>query len=286
MRKSLCVPLLLVLVTSPLPQLRAGEKSVFAKDNLAAWCIVPYDAAKLGPHARAEMLQRLGIRHLAYDWRGQHVPTFEQEIVEMREHGIDFFAFWDFHAALVPLVKKYHIRPQFWVSGPSPAGKTQAEKVRAAARQLAGLVKQTGAMGCQFGLYNHGGWGGEPSNMVAIVKQLRQDGPAQHVGIVYNFHHAHGHIKDFAQCFAAMQPYLLCVNLNGMNDGERPKILNIGDGQHEQEMMETIQRAGYHGPIGIINHRENLAAEDALRMNLEGMKKVLQRMGDEAAKTY
>ena len=47
--------------------------SVFAKDNLLAWCIVPFDACKRGPKERAVMLQRLGIRALAYDWRDEHI---------------------------------------------------------------------------------------------------------------------------------------------------------------------------------------------------------------------
>jgi hypothetical protein len=72
-----------------------------------------------------------------------------------------------------------------------------------------------------------------------------------------------------------------------MNDGARPKILPVGSGQHEQAMMEAIQRSGYAGPIGILGHREDMDAEISLKQNLDGMKQVLQRMGDTAAlKTY
>ena len=31
-----------------------------------------------------------------------------------------------------------------------------------------------------------------------------------------------------------MQPYLLCLNLNGMNDNAQPKILPVGSGQHDR----------------------------------------------------
>jgi hypothetical protein len=52
-------------------------------------------------------------------------------------------------------------------------------------------------------------------------------------------------------------------------------------------MMEAIQRSGYAGPIGILGHRDDMDAEVSLRQNLDGMKKVLKEMGDEAAlKTY
>ena len=142
-------------------------------------------------------------------------------------------------------------------------------------------------LGCKFGLYNHEGWGGEPANMVAIVKRLRQEGNNEHVGIVYNFNHGHGHIHDFAQALAEMQPYLLCINLNGMNEGGRPKVLPIGAGQYEYAMMETIQRSGYTGPIGIISERGNTDAKQALKDDLDGMKKFLKRGGDAAAlRTY
>ncbi|MDP6504050.1 MAG: hypothetical protein QF886_10560, partial [Planctomycetota bacterium] len=61
-------------------------------ENLVAWCIVPFDAKKRGPKERAEMLKELGILRCAYDWRGQHVPTFEDEILQYKKQGIEFFA--------------------------------------------------------------------------------------------------------------------------------------------------------------------------------------------------
>ena len=208
------------------------------------------------------------------------MPTFEEEIVQVRKHSIEFFAFWEFHEKIVPLLGKHHVAPQFWITAPSPAGTDQTAKVAAAARQLQPMAERTRALGCRLGLYNHGGWGGEPANLVAVLKRLRQDGKNEHIGIVYNFHHGHGHIRDFAEVLADMQPYLLCLNLNGMNDRARPQILPIGSGRHEQAMMESVQRSGYAGPIGILCHR-NVDAEEALTENLDGMKKVLKRMGDQ-----
>ena len=51
-------------------------------ENLVAWCIVPFDAKNRSPAERAEMVKRLGLRRVAYDWRAKHVPTFEEEKVE------------------------------------------------------------------------------------------------------------------------------------------------------------------------------------------------------------
>ena len=67
------------------PRLAAlPPEGLFAKTNLVAWCIVPFDSRKRTPEARAEMLERLGLRRLAYDWRAVHIPTFDAEVAAMR----------------------------------------------------------------------------------------------------------------------------------------------------------------------------------------------------------
>ena len=53
----------------------ARAKKLFQRDNLVAWCIVPFDAKKRGPEERAAMMEKLGLKHFAYDWRGEHVPS-------------------------------------------------------------------------------------------------------------------------------------------------------------------------------------------------------------------
>ena len=67
----------------------AAEDQLFAPSNLVAWCIVPFDAKKRGPEERAQMLDRLGLKRLAYDWRDEHIPTFDQEVETMQRHGIE-----------------------------------------------------------------------------------------------------------------------------------------------------------------------------------------------------
>ena len=58
------------------------------------WCVVPFDAKERGPKERADMLKRLGFKTLAYDWRDVHIPTFDEEVAELRKHGIRMSAFW------------------------------------------------------------------------------------------------------------------------------------------------------------------------------------------------
>jgi sugar phosphate isomerase/epimerase len=261
----------------------AAAESVFARENLVAWCIVPFDAAKRGPEERGEMLVRLGIERVAYDWRQQHVPTFEEEILAYKKHGLEYFAFWGWHPDMAALIAKHGIRPQIWITVPNPKADSQEARVEAAAKQLLRLVADTRKLGCKLGLYNHGGWGGEPENMVAVCRWLQRNAEGDHVGIVYNFHHGHGHIADFAESLELMKPHLLCLNLNGMNDGAKPKILPIGQGEHDQRMLRIVRRSGYRGPIGILDHRGELDAEKSLGENLDGLKQMLKQLGDEEA---
>lgn len=260
---------LLLALTTALP-LFAAEPQVLRQENLVAWCIVPFDAAKRTPEARAEMLKELGIKRCAYDWRAEHVPTFEAEILAYQKDGIEMFAFWRTHDKALELFQKYDLHPQIWEMIPQPKAKDQEAKVEEAAQKLKPLAEQTKKLGLALGLYNHGGWGGEPVNMVAVCQKLREMG-FEHVGIVYNFHHGHEHIADWPETFKLLKPYLICLNVNGMNDNAQPKIVGLGKGKHERDMIRTVIEQGYTGPIGILDHRPELDAKESLEENLTGL---------------
>lgn len=270
----------------------AQASSIYAKPNLAAWCVVPFDASRRGPVERAAMLKQLGFTKLAYDWRDEHVPTFEQEIQCLQAQDIELFAFWcpgfdsPPYRSMVALIEKYKLHPQIWLIAPAQEAATQEERVEVNARALLPYVKDATRLGCTFALYNHGGWSGEPANMVAMAKWLRKEANTDAVGIVYNFHHGHDHFAQFPDAFREMLPYLTCVNLNGMTIGGE-KILPIGSGKEDRKMLEMIRDSGYRGPIGILDHRPEIDAEKSLRENLDGLKKMLQELGDtQAAATF
>lgn len=266
--------------TTLLAEKESQRPANFRDDQLIAWCIVPFDASKRGPAERAAMVSDLGLKRVAYDWRQEHVSQFEEEIQQYQKNDIEFFAFWSWHDSLEPLIRKYNLKPQIWRTVPSPQADSQAAKVSLAAEQLAGLAKKADSLGCQFGLYNHGGWGGQPENMVAVCRYLREEHGLENVGLVYNFHHGHEHIERFESAFKKMQPYLLCLNLNGMADpatvkGHQNKILPIGQGKHEAEMIGQIIKANYKGPIGILDHRNELDSKESLQLNLQGLETLL-----------
>lgn len=266
----------------------AGQPSVFRKDNLAAWCIVPFDASKRGPQERAEMLQRLGLKKLAYDWRAEHVPAFEEELSSLESHGIELTAFWSpmsespGYLSMMRLLKEKRWSPQIWMVPPSAAAESNRERIELNAKAMLPYVKTAHQLGSKFGLYNHGGWSGEPETMIQMVQWLRQATGSEDVGIVYSFHHGHEHLDQFPEAFKAMTPYLFCVNLNGMTVGGE-KILPLGKGREDARVLRIVRDSGYRGPIGVLDHRNSLDAELSLRENLDGLATLLEQIGDKNA---
>jgi hypothetical protein len=258
---------------------------LLGRENLVAWCIVPFDAKRRGPGERAAMLNRLGIKRVAYDWREEHVPQFDDEMEAYRKHGIALHAFWtpvntatplaEPHWPLVlDLARRHNVQPELWVmlNDALVTSLPEPERAARAAEILAPAARAAAAQGCKIGLYNHGGWFGEPDRQIAIIAALRALGVAN-VGIVYNFHHGHEHVHDFPALAQRMAPYLMTVNVNGMRAGG-PKIASLGQGDQcgatERQMLESLAAAGYAGPIGILGHREERDAEECLQESLVG----------------
>jgi hypothetical protein len=268
---------LLLLFLLPIISLQGTERRNFNRENIVPWCIVPFDASERSPDERAKMLVRLGLKRSAYDWRAQHIQKFEEEILQYKKHGIEFFAFWNLHDKAFELFQKHKIHPQIWKTLRYPKSGTQEEKIRSAKDAMTPLAKRTAEIGCKLGLYNHGGWGGDPENLVTVCKALRAEGH-DHVGIVYNWHHGHGRIEEWKQDLDLMLPYLHCLNLNGMNTGAQPKILELGQGEHEQTMLKIVLESGYNGPVGILDHQNELDTEESLQANLAGLDYLLKKI--------
>jgi len=267
---------------------------IFARENLIAWCIVPFDAKQRGPEERASMLERLGFRHFAYDWRPEHVPTFDAEVEALKRHGVGLDAFWVAPGELnresrliLDTLKRHGVHAQLWAlidvgNGPADAPE-QARRVDAAVAKLAPLAEEAARAGCSVALYNHGGWFGEPENQVAIIERLKGRGVAN-VGMVYNLHHGHEHLDGFAGRLKRMLPYLKALNLNGMDPGgDRAgrKILPLGQGSLDLALLKTIRDSGYRGPIGLLGHTQD-DAEARLKDNLDGLDWLVPQLDGEA----
>jgi sugar phosphate isomerase/epimerase len=249
---------------------------VFAPDNLVAWCVVPFDAKKRGPEERAAMLAGLGFRHFAYDWRAEHLPTFDAELTALEKRKIELTAVWfpagltDDAKALLAGIRRHKLTPQLWVMMTDPAPKKPAaDKLAAAVAALKPVVAEAEVLGCKVGLYNHGDWFGEPENQIAVIEKLG----SKSVGLVYNLHHGHAHLDRFPKMMAAIKPHLLCLNLNGMvpsGDAAGKKILPLGQGTKDLELLKVIRDSGYTGRVGIIGHTVD-DAEEKLKDDLDGL---------------
>jgi hypothetical protein len=284
MRTSVRLVLSCCLAFGICPTLVRAAADILAPDNLMAWCIVPFDSRKRGPEERAQMLVQLGIKHYAYDYRDEHIPTFDAEVEAMKRYGIGFDVWW-LPANLGPTtqkifetIRRHQIKPQLWVflTDPAPKSTKQADKVKAAVTILRPVAEVARELGCRLALYNHLSWFGEPENQLEIIQQLGMP----NVGIVYNFHHGHGHIDRFPQLFKQMQPHLLALNLNGMvknGDKTGKKILTLGEGDQELAMLRVVLDSGWRGPVGILNHR-SMDSEVALRDNLAGLAKLRRQL--------
>ena len=266
-------------------QSQPGNPGLFDHDNLLAWCIVPYDDLQRTPSERMEMLQELGLRHYAYDWRQKHLDSFAEEIQAARRANVDISAVWiwidqrssseqlsEDNQSILNTMKEQDLRTQLWVgfSGnffDEMDGKTSQQTAEGI---IAKLAEEAGNQATKIGLYNHGGWLGEPDNQINLIKSMQNP----KLGIVYNFHHAHHQIDQLPQLLDKMNPYLLAVNLNGMN-AEGPKLLPIGQGREEARMIRQLQASDYRGPIGILGHVEDEDVKLVLERNMEGLDQIV-----------
>jgi azurin/sugar phosphate isomerase/epimerase len=283
--------LALAFFASALGQSQAAD-GLFDKSNLAAWCIVPFDAKKRGPEERAAMLEKMGVKKFVYDYRKENIPQWDDELNALKKHRIELMGWWfqntlnDEAKQTLELFKRHGVHPQLWVSGHGGTiqVKDEADQQARIAKEVARLqpiCEAAAPLGCQVALYNHGWWYGEPENAIAIVEALKAKG-IKNIGMVYNLHHGHGHLDRLAKVLPRMLPHLLCFNLNGMDiNGEARgrKILPLGAGTEDVKVLRIVRASGYNGPIGILNHTDE-DAEGRLLDNLDGLAWLVPQLDD------
>jgi len=264
-----------------------GDHSIFRMDNLVAWCVVPFDSMNRGPKERAAMLNELGFKKFAYDWREQHLPGFPEEVEALRQHGIELTSVWWWidgqgdqllnpdNQRLLHYLDSLNLSCDIWMSFDERffEGSDDTEKLELAVQALADLHDQVSEVGSRLMLYNHGAWFGDPRNQVEIIKKSG----IQDIGIIYNFHHAHHQLEEFPDLLKIMLPYLNTVNINGMNK-EGPKILTVGQGRSEKAMLEALASSGFKGHIGIIGHLEQEDVREVLQRNVIGLQQITSEL--------
>jgi sugar phosphate isomerase/epimerase len=256
---------------------------IFGMENIYAWCIVPFDILERSPEERINMLKKLGIKKYAYDWRKEHLSDMAKELNLAKKNDIDVIAIWmnidnnwdsinglnNSNEKVFNIIKEVDYKGQIWLGFNANffENLSDSEAVKKGVEMVAYLSKRAADLGCKIALYNHGNWFGEPINQIKIIEAL----PNEDVGIVYNFHHAHKQIEDFPENVTLMMPYLWNVNLNGLRK-EGPKILPIGQGDYEKDMIDLLIKKGYKGGFGILGHVKDADVETILKANLIGLK--------------
>jgi hypothetical protein len=265
----------------------ASAASPWARERLQAWCIVPYDAKKRTPEQRAEMLRELGLRRYAYDYRSEHIPTFDREVEVMKAAGIEFTAWWfpttlnETARTILAVIERHGIKPDLWVQGgpgdPVRTPAEQAARVHAEVERLRPLAVEARRLGLRLGLYNHLGWFGDPDNQLLVLSALRAEG-FTNVGLVFNFHHAHAYTRNFAQLWPRLSAHVIAINLNGMvPDGDQSgqKIHPLNAGTEEAALLRIIHDSGWQGDVGILSHIADRDAAETLARNLTGYEQLM-----------
>lgn len=264
-----------------------NKGDLFDRQNLVAWCIVPFDASERSPEQRAHMLNELGITALAYDYRDSHIPSFPEEIEVLKAHHIDLQAVWLWAdprqedvlgtagRTIFEMLALSGTQTEIWVGMPEDAfdGLEDKESLVLAISAVREILAEAEKIGCSLALYNHGGWYGEPVNLVRIVEELG----SENLRIVYNFHHGHHQVDRFQEYLELMLPYLSTINLNGMRV-EGPKIITLGKGDRELALLRILQASGYSGSIGIIGHTEGEDIGPVLERNLQGLENLKDQL--------
>ncbi len=286
-------PMACAIEGSPAANTPTDPALLLKRKNLTAWCVVPFDANKRGPEERAAMLQRLGFRNFAYDWREKDILTFDAEVDAMKRHSVKIVAWWfptdpddPVARTILEVCKRHKIHPQLWVMGGGSEVKSpeeQAQRIEQEVARIRRIVALAKPYGCAVELYNHNNWFGQTDNEIALIERLKQQGVTG-VGMVYNFSHGHGDIADFPAKWTRMKPYVVAVNVTGMVKSEA--LLPPAQGEHELEMLGVIQQSGWKGPVGLIAEQGG-DAEVTLGnglMGMEWLRKELTRSGSGGAR--
>jgi len=94
---------------------------IWARDNLLAWGVVPFDAKQRAPEERAQMLAKLGFRSFGFNWREQHIAILDAELEALKRHGIELLACALYGTEnpyidrILEACKRHQVHPQLWL---------------------------------------------------------------------------------------------------------------------------------------------------------------------------
>ncbi|MFI4875693.1 MAG: sugar phosphate isomerase/epimerase family protein [Blastopirellula sp. JB062] len=274
------------------PAASKSAADLYADDNLTAWLVMFTDSVKRTPDERAEMVANLGFDKVGFESFKKYLPILEEQMDAYAKRGVKVTSVYlvietqkpseeEQVKKILDVLKRRGETPQIWAmfSRNSFKNVSDEERMEKLIEAFSDLAKRVDQAGCQLALYNYGSWFGKLDVQLGVIEGVRKQTGIK-IGTVFNFHRGHQHMKDFPEALQKMMPHLFAVNLNGMYwkdadyDGGGARILPVGEGDHELTMMRQLAESGYDGPIGIIDHRNGVDAEVALKENLAGLAKL------------
>jgi sugar phosphate isomerase/epimerase len=251
-------------------------------EDLSPWCILGFDSLDRNPEERITMLKEMGFTKYGYNRGKGDLSEMKSEFKLAKENNIEINSIFlwlnakrDSIGKLSPSnlellnnLKEVDYKPTIWVSFSSNFFEdlNQEQSIELSIIMIKYIKQLADEIGCELALYNHNGWFGNPYNQLEIIEKLNDTS----ITIVYNFHHAHEYVDEFHEIVKKMTPHLSYVNLNGVKkDGE--KILTIGEGDYELEMVKLLLEESYTGPWGILGHIKTEDVQKVLERNLEGL---------------
>ncbi|MBT8219592.1 MAG: sugar phosphate isomerase/epimerase, partial [Bacteroidia bacterium] len=238
------------------------------------------------------MLKDMGFTKYGYEGEDEYLDEMSNEFELAKEHNIEISSvflwlnakrdslgkFSPSNERILKILKGSLFKPTVWVSFSNNYFEdlNQEQSLTKAIEYIKFIKNKTDETGCKLALYNHHGWFGNPNNQVKIIEALAQDS----LTMVFNFHHAHPYLDEFPEIVKMIKPYLSHVNINGMKkDG--PKILTVGEGDYEFEMVKLLVDAGYQGPWGILGHIASEDVQKVLERNIKGINTLKSKLHKE-----
>lgn len=277
--KFTAVILLLVLNVS----CEKKDAQIIEISEVSPWCILGFDTADRTPEQRIALLKELGLKKYGFNKGKGDFSTMKQEFKLAKENEIEITSIFlwlnasrDSVGKLSPAnqellqnLSEVSQKPVIWVSFSDNFFKnlTEEASIKRSIDMIQFVKTKADELGCKLALYNHHGWFGNPYNQLKILEKLKDES----LTMVYNFHHAHEYVDEFQDIAKKIQPYLSFVNLNGVKK-EGPQILDIGKGDYELEMINTLIKEGYKGPWGILGHIKTEDVKVVLKRNIAGLK--------------
>ncbi len=281
MKKYRYVSALLLLLVM-LCACKEQKESFFKVEELSPWCIIGFDVLDRTPPQRIAMLKEMGFTKYGYNRGKGDISTMKEEFSLAKQNNIEITSIFlwlnakrdsigklsDANQKLLNNLKEAPFKPTIWISFSDNFFKDrdQKEAVDFCVAMIRNIKNIADDLGCAIALYNHHGWFGNPHNQLEILTQLND----QSISMVYNFHHSQEFVSEFSEILPKIKPFLSYVNISGVaTDG--PKILTIGEGEYELEMIKLLKKEGYAGPWGILGHIKTEDVEKVLQRNLEGL---------------